>query len=734
MKALNFIFLLLFAIVVRGWSQETVKGDYSILKITQPEVIISGVVTIKDSLVISPGTTVLFSENASLICQGALVAVGTANSRIHFKSVSGNIGKGLVIDKVSNKEIQVQYANFTELLLPLSFTYGWMRPTVILANNQFYYNKGMTAVVLVDRSQSLNNDSIVQGKFSIIRNLFSENSAPVYFEDFSNDQIQVEIVENSFIANRLIDFGRYSFSNNVLFGRFDKGTTGSHVLRIEANSFLHNYLQDAETDTILQVANFGIYGSADSFTIAKNFWGDTSNAEYGIYDYYLDRNSPRTNKFPVLTTPEATLPTHVYLAKKIPLVELEKSDYKMRDGVWQKVGEAEQSKATSILRDFKTQEGLQALKLFANKKLVVKHAVTRFFYLTDSSEVKDTIVSARIDSSGGNNVTFVFNYKTDSLFRNKTGYLQISGMESIQGEHVPDIRIGHEFFLTEKFKKRITRNQFVVNNAPVTVDKSIVKDKTFSKFSKRYELGFVSGFAIYYGTISEKNLLQNDINSALGIRFRYDLQKHLSANITVSKFILSGSDLKSADSSKKTRGISFKTPVMMISSGLSYDLLDNFLFSKNTKLRPSFGFGVDYIKFNPMGEYQGKWYQLQPLGTGGQLLTGNASPSGIQAAPYKLSTIGAKISAELRYHINMRSVISFYGSYHLAFSNYLDDVGPDYYPDRSQIMGSNVNDPEAASYFSNPSNRFITNKMLRSNFSDGGDGFFQFGFIIARHF
>jgi outer membrane protein W len=248
-----------------------------------------------------------------------------------------------------------------------------------------------------------------------------------------------------------------------------------------------------------------------------------------------------------------------------------------------------------------------------------------------------------------------------------------------------------------------------------------------SEYKKKYEVGILAGNAIYYGTLSNQRLFSNDFNSVFGLQFRYSLKKNLSLSISILQATLTGSDLRSGDTSKVSRGMSFKTPTRTLSIQFEYDFFNNRIYSSNMKFRPSIGFGVDYIMFTPMGEFLGEWYSLQPMGTGGQTI---ANPQTL----YATSTLGAPVTAQLRYYVNKKTIFSFFATYHLAFTNYLDDVGPDPYPDPIAIGLANPDNPERAKYFANPTNRFVKNGQLRSGAADVSDGFFTFGFTLAHHF
>ena len=353
-----------------------------------------------------------------------------------------------------------------------------------------------------------------------------------------------------------------------------------------------------------------------------------------------------------------------------------------------------------------------------------------FVHLRDSLNIVDTVLNCKIDTAAGRNaIIFEFNFSADSLFRVKPGYLLINGATGPKGEYIADTKIGYAYFL-HLLNDRKLEYSLKKNNKKDSADllKPLLPVVVNTSFKKKYEIGFMGAYALYYGTLSNKALFKNDFNTLLGIQFRYSIKNHISVSLAYMSTTLTGSDLRSGDSSKIKRGMSFKTPVTNISFQVEYDFLDNGIYSTRNKIRPSIGFGVDYMKFTPMGEYLGSWYDLQSLGTGGQRLAGATT------APYALSSLGAPITAQMRYYLNKKTIFSVFASYHLAFTDYLDDVGPDPYPDALLLAAANGSNGDAAAYFANPTKRVVNKTQMRSGLADGADSFFTFGFTLAHHF
>jgi hypothetical protein len=171
--------------------------------------------------------------------------------------------------------------------------------------------------------------------------------------------------------------------------------------------------------------------------------------------------------------------------------------------------------------------------------------------------------------------------------------------------------------------------------------------------------------------------------------------------------------------------MSFSTSILGISPSLNFDFVDNRLYSKAKRFRPSIGFGFDFISFSPTGMYKNKTYNLQTLGTGGQLIDSLKKP-------YSTMALGYFLNIKLKYQINRFNSLGIFFTMHQSMSDYLDDVGPDEYPSVAKLLTNSKVDPEAAIYFSNPTSKPISQGQLRSSPNNARDSFINFGFFYAR--
>ena len=703
--------------VICGSGQDTISGVHSKL-ILEPKVyLISGTVSIDNKLEIKPGARLFFANGASVIITGSLLVAGTKNNPVLFKSIPGEKGSGFVIRNNSSDSIQIQGAHFENLIIPILFDKDWSRNSVLIESCEFVQNKSSNPVLYVQRPKfSFGQEEISGFDFILQKNLFAENESPVYFEDLSTDLMRFIIKENSFVENSLYDYGAYNFSSNILFGRADKFSSNFKPI-ISNNSFVNNRLINSSVDTLSQLANFGIYGTDDSVVIDENYWGINIEKEVkkSIYDYSFNYTSPQVKLKSILNRPNSTLPPHIFSIVK------NYSDTLKTDSL------------SNLFYDqsFKLNAAsVSQFVLIANTAINFSTANLTWVYLSDSAIINEKKIDFTLDGAAKSTFClFKFDDKTIQLFLSKAGYLKIDGLIGLSGEYIPTIKLGYTNFLKDRFVFISDKNK---NGRGAIIDSNIsvkqITNPTYFKFKKKTEIGVIGIFGWYYGTLSNKKLLKNDVNTGVGIQFRRSVSKYISISFSAYKISLSGSDLRSNDTAKVARGMSFRSPVMGGIATIHYSLKNNLLYGIKTRLIPELAIGVEYLKFNPQGQYKGIWYNLQTLGTAGQTSMGST------LKPYSLSTLGVPLSFAARLILNKHTTFSFYGQYHFLMTNYLDDVGADQYVSPIKIQVANPSNPEAAVYFSNPSYRSLQNGQMRSSIGEANDGYFSLGINLSYHF
>lgn len=709
-SAMSIAILVFINIAYKANAQDTLAGDYNTLTIKAGVYIIKETVTVKGKLEIQPGAKIELSEPGVLVCEGAVSMIGERNNKIEIYGKAKLEGTGLVIrglDINNNSTVDIRNVVFSGLQIPIYFDFGWKRSSINIQDNFFINNIGkVTVIQVLNPPFNLNNDANPID-FKIQHNLFSGNSASIYFEDLKSDHVKFNISNNTFYGNNIYGFKNYNISTNILYGRADEIYTRYSPI-IENNSFAYNYLVDNIADTIVHAANFGIYGTEKTIGLKNNYLGSDNKQQIlkGIYDQTINYNVPKVEFEPYLVKPNELNPTHIYSVNKID---------------------------NSILTDtFNMIEPLRAFILKSNNGVDYTKGVLHYTYFKDDSSLKktDTILKYDVQPNG---LETKFTITSVVLAAKKNGFYHLTKITDKNGEFVPDVKLGFIAFANELRRRtvlaEIMRNIIAVDSVkkPITPTDSL--KNTFQKietsFKSRIEVGLLTGSSVFLGTISKKgSILGNDKNMLLGVNVNYILFSNLSAGLSIESFKLSNSDAKSNNNEQLARGMSFSTSVLSISPSINYDFVDNRLYSKAKKIKPSVGLGLDIVSFNPTGIYNGTVYNLKSLGTGGQY-------SDSTKKPYSTLSFGYFLNFKVKYQINKFNSVGLHMSYHVSMSNYLDDVGPDAYPSVSSLLKSKITNKDAAIYFSNPTAKNVVGQYRNS--PDGAnDSYLNFGIFYSR--
>ena len=94
----------------------------------------------KDALlIINEGTTLIFEPNATIRIDGGLSINGSPNKLVNITSEAKSApGNGFVINGVSSSQnVDINYARFDYIKIPISFEFRWSRDQVNINNNVF---------------------------------------------------------------------------------------------------------------------------------------------------------------------------------------------------------------------------------------------------------------------------------------------------------------------------------------------------------------------------------------------------------------------------------------------------------------------------------------------------------------------------------------------------------------------------------------------------------------------
>ena len=709
-RFLLFIFSVFFLANV-AIGQDTLSGNYDNLKIAAGAHVIKDVIRVKGTFEVAAGAKIEMIDAGLIVCEGSITIKGVQNN-IEFFGKKNLEGRGILIKNIDSSKVVISNTIFRNLQLPLLFDFGWKRDDIDISDNVFSNNTGKISVLQVlNPPFNFNTDSAMIN-FKLSNNLFTGNSAGIYFEDLKSDHVNIEITNNTFANNLVFGFKNYNISTNYIYGRADQVHTRFNS-KIENNSFVKNFLVDNISDTIVHTANFGIYGSEELFNIGNNYWGSVEKDKItkGFYDQTINYTSPKLEYDPFLTAPKESNPAHVY---------------SMKNG----------ENSTEFQDTITIKDQLKSIILIANKKLNYSKATINYSYFKKDSTMERVDTLLTFNPQDVNATTSKLDITKTVASQRRIGYYTIKGILGANNELVPEVRIGYQAFLLDYRKHKMFVDSLKIKKDTVPkIPKEL--DSVKNQFQKletpqksRIELSLLGGGTIFTGTVSNPSLLNNEMNILMGVNIGYTMYSNLSASLTIMSSKLSNADYNSANNEQLARGMSFITSILGISPAINFDFVDNRLYTKAKRFRPSIGVGFDFISFTPTALYKTKLYNLQPLGTGGQLLDSTKSV-------YSTMAMGYFVNFKLKYQINRFNSVGLFFTLHKSMSDYLDDVGPDEYPAPAKIISNTKVYPDAdaaaaAIYFSNPTSRAISPGQLRNSPNTSKDSFINFGFFYAR--
>jgi hypothetical protein len=189
-----------------------------------------------------------------------------------------------------------------------------------------------------------------------------------------------------------------------------------------------------------------------------------------------------------------------------------------------------------------------------------------------------------------------------------------------------------------------------------------------------FHAGIFTGISYYSGDLMEKPIDQiAESHPSFGLFLRYNYGDYLSARANIFYGRVSGSDANADDVTRRTRNLTFRSPIFEIGVTPEFNIYDFVLAKSGYVITPYIYAGVAGFWYNPQAPLEKEWVDLQPQGTEGQGLAGNddmysrfgfAVPFGI-GVKFKLSEL-----ASIGWEVGAR----------FTNTDYIDDLGG-YYPD-----------------------------------------------------
>lgn len=261
----------------------------------------------------------------------------------------------------------------------------------------------------------------------------------------------------------------------------------------------------------------------------------------------------------------------------------------------------------------------------------------------------------------------------------------------------------------------------------------------------KHEIFFALGATQFLGDLggrnqigTQKSLADIDFNSTrmgAGIGYRFRFHPRFATSTQLYFGLLDGKDSNTDEIIRRSRNLSFRSPILELSQRLEFILLANEKVGARYKIKGLKGMrpkadvlylfsGISGFYFNPQTQIDGKWTNLRPLRTEGQGLPGGVDEYGPLSFGIPFG-VGFKLGIGNFWRIGMEF------SYNKTFTDYLDDVSTNYYD--PNVLAAEVGDD--AVYAANPAienHSWFTKGMQRGNPNDN-DAYFFTNITLTRN-
>lgn len=241
-------------------------------------------------------------------------------------------------------------------------------------------------------------------------------------------------------------------------------------------------------------------------------------------------------------------------------------------------------------------------------------------------------------------------------------------------------------------------------------------DGNAQRFSNRnrYAIVGVSLNAMnYFGDIVPEadftSLRLKSTRPNIGVSYGYRMFPRITFEGNLSWGRITGDDRKSAsaneadNSPRYQRNLNFRNDIKELSARAVFDLFENRgAFARRPDFTP-YGFvGVAVFHHNPKAYYNGtrmeqKYYELQPLGTEGQNISGQGYPE-----PYSKIQFSIPLGIGFKYKIDQNWDLGFEIGWRKTFTDYIDDVSG-FYASKADLL-ANPSSGSTAAILSDRSN------------------------------
>ena len=182
-----------------------------------------------------------------------------------------------------------------------------------------------------------------------------------------------------------------------------------------------------------------------------------------------------------------------------------------------------------------------------------------------------------------------------------------------------------------------------------------------------HEVGAMALQANYIGEINPRNHVPQEINVGGGLIYRYNITDRWAFKGSILYGRIFADDANADSEWQRNRNLSFRSDIFEFSGQLELNFLSYEIGDSRRPSSPYLFLGFSVFRHNPQAEFNGRWVDLQPLGTEGQGIPGFEDR-------YALTQVSIPFGIGFKFNIwkNLGGAVEW--GMRRTFTDYLDDV------------------------------------------------------------
>ena len=187
------------------------------------------------------------------------------------------------------------------------------------------------------------------------------------------------------------------------------------------------------------------------------------------------------------------------------------------------------------------------------------------------------------------------------------------------------------------------------------------------------EMGIMVGVMSYKGDLNPQMFTDKFLHPGIGFVYRRCYDNHWAFRGGFNIGHISADDAMAKDSFSINRNLSFRSHIIELQGGYEFNFFPYQTANPATFITPYLFISLAVFHFNPKAELNGKWYDLQPLGTEGQ-----GTEQYPNRKPYSRTSISMPFGGGLKFKITSRIGGVLEVGVRRCWVDYLDDVSKTY--------------------------------------------------------